>query len=85
MEQLFSEFGAPIVMGICLCLGYILKHALPGKTINRFIPLIAGICGVGMNIWLTLDLSPQVVLTGLVSGLASTGAHQLFDQTVKKK
>lgn len=80
-----NEYCAPIIMGICVCIGYIIKHAVPTDKIDRFIPLIVGILGVGLNIWLQMSVTPTVVLTGLVSGLSSTGMYEAFEQLVKKK
>ena len=73
-----------VVMGICLCVGYIIKHILPSSNINRFIPLIMGVLGVGINIWINMSLSPQIVLGGLVSGLASTGMYEMFKNFIEK-
>ena len=47
-----TEFSIPIVVGICLCIGYILKNVIPTDKINRFIPLIMGCLGLGVNIWI---------------------------------
>jgi hypothetical protein len=63
--------------------GYIIKHLVPGEAINRFIPLIMGILGLGINVWLKGVFTPEVVLGGLVSGLASTGVHQALVQMLK--
>ena len=45
------EFAAPVVVGICLCVGYILKHLVPGKSVDRFIPLLMGAIGVVLTAW----------------------------------
>ena len=83
--EFLTEYYAPVIMGICVCIGYIIKHAVPTDKINRFIPLIAGVLGVGLNIWLKMSFKPLVVLTGLVSGLSSTGMYEAFEQLIKKK
>ncbi len=83
--EFLQDYVVVIVLGICLCVGYIIKHVIPGEAINRFIPLIMGVLGVGLNIWITLSVTPAVVLGGLVSGLASTGMHEAFKQIIKKK
>ncbi len=80
-----SNFSVPVVVGICLCVGYILKNMIPTDKINKFIPLIMGVLGLGLNIWLNLAFTPEIVLAGLVSGLASTGLYEAFHQFIKKK
>ena len=83
--EFLNEFAVPIVVAICLCAGYILKHLVPSKKINRFIPLIMGAVGVGLNIWLNRAFTPQVLLGGLFSGLSSTGAYEAFRNLICKK
>jgi hypothetical protein len=80
-----SEFAVPVIVGICLCTGYILKNLVPTDRINRFIPLIMGAAGVALNCWVNLAVSPEIILGGLFSGLASTGLHQLFKQLIGQK
>ena len=72
------------VLGICLCVGYIIKNLVPTDAVNRFIPLIMGALGVALNCWLTLSLSPETILGGLVSGLASTGMYEAFKKLIQK-
>lgn len=84
--EFLQEYLVVVVLGICLCVGYILKHLVPTEKINRFIPLIMGLLGVILNLWLSAwVLTPEVLLGGLASGLASTGLHQavtnLFNKT----
>mgnify|MGYP003321443104 CR=1 FL=1 len=78
-----SNFLVPIVVGICLCVGYILKHVVKTDVINKYIPVIVGVLGVALNAWMNMSLTPEVLLGGLVSGLASTGLHQVFKQIVE--
>ena len=80
-----SNFSAPVVVGICLCVGYILKNIIPTDKINKWIPLIMGVLGLSLNIWLNLAITPEIILGGLVSGLASTGLYEAFHQFIKKK
>lgn len=75
--EFLKEYLVLVVLGICLCAGYILKHLVPTQKINRFIPLMMGALGVMLNLWLSgWVLTPQVLLGGLASGLAATGVHQ---------
>ncbi len=79
-----KEYLILVVMGICLCVGYIIKHIIPSGSISRFIPLIMGVLGVGINMWINMDFSPKIVLGGLVSGLASTGMYEMFKNFIEK-
>lgn len=81
--EFLTEFCVPIVLGICLCVGYIIKHLLPLD--NKYIPLIVGILGVALNAWINLAFTPEILLGGLVSGLASTGLHEAFKQLIVKE
>lgn len=73
-----KEYVVIIVLGICLCVGYILKNLIPTDKINRFIPLIMGVLGVLLNIWISWGVTPEIILGGLISGLASTGLYEAF-------
>ena len=78
-----NEYVVIIVVAICLCVGYVLKNLVPTDGINRFIPLIMAVLGVVLNMWLNaFAISPEILLGGLASGLASTGMHQLFKQFI---
>ncbi len=80
-----NEYMVPVIVGICLCVGYILKNLFP-KFDNRYIPAIVGILGLAVSIWMYWpDVTPEVVLIGLASGLCSTGLHQAVTQLVTKK
>ena len=79
MEQ-FANYAIPVIVGICMCVGYIINHLIPTDKINRFIPLIVGVLGVLLNIWLKFGISPEILLEGLVSGLSSTGLYELVDK-----
>ena len=83
--EIFKDFFEIIIIGVCLCVGYIVKNIIPSEKANRFIPLIMGIIGVAMSVWQSgFCFSPDILLTGLISGLASTGMHQLFYQFINK-
>ncbi|MEI3176786.1 MAG: phage holin family protein [Lachnospiraceae bacterium] len=80
-----TEFAVPIIVGICLCVGYIVKNMIPSDGINKYIPLIMGALGVVLNVWINLGITPQILLGGLFSGLASTGLHQAFKNLIDHK
>lgn len=81
-----NEYLVLVVLGICLCVGYIIKHMIPNDKINRYIPLIVGVLGVLLNSWLNAwALSPEILLGGLASGLASTGLHEAYKNLIGEK
>ena len=81
-----QDYIVLIVLGICLCVGYIVKNLIPTDKINRFIPLIVGVLGIVLNSWLNAwTLSPEILLGDMASGLASTGLYVLFRQFIEKK
>lgn len=79
-----TEFILPIICIACLCVGYVLKNLVPGNTIDRFIPLIVCILGILLNIWNFGIITLEIVVTGAVSGLASTGLYEMFKQLIEK-
>ena len=79
-----AEYAVPLIIGICLCIGYILKNLIPTDKVDRFIPLIMGTLGNVINIWLNMAFTPTILLGGVLSGLASTGLHQVFKQFINK-
>ena len=79
-----TEFAVPIIVGICLCVGYIVKNVIPNEDLNRFIPLIMGLLGVGLNVWINGAFTAELLLGGLFSGLASTGLYELFKNVLFK-
>lgn len=80
-----NEFMLPVVVGICLCAGYIMKQWIKDVE-NKYIPTLCALLGMVCSMWLSeWTISPQVILSGLISGLASTGMHQLFKQYIEHK
>lgn len=73
-----------VIVGICLCLGYIIKYSLNFIT-NKYIPLIMAVTGCILNIWINKGITPEIILGGLFSGLASTGLHQAFVNLMEQK
>ena len=81
--EFLNDYLVLIVVGICLCVGYVLKNLVPSEKVNRFIPLIMAILGISVNVWLNaFTFTPEILLAGMISGLASTGMHQLFKQFI---
>ena len=78
------EYISPIILVACLIVGYVVKHAIPNETINRYIPLILAVLGIVLNVWACMGISLETAVTGAMSGLASTGLYELFAQLIEK-
>lgn len=79
MEWL-NEYSVPVIVGICLCIGYIIKHSLDFIP-NKYIPLIMGTLGVIISVAISWPaITAQTILSGLFSGLSSTGVHNLVKE-----
>ena len=80
------EFIDPIILGICLLMGYALKNAFE-KFPNRLIPLVSMLVGLAISILLNLrtGLTAEVILGGMISGLASTGLYEMLRNLINKK
>lgn len=77
---IINEMMIPTIIIFSLVVGYILKKWLPMD--NKFIPTILVILG-GISGIIISGLSFEAITAGMLSGLASTGLHQLFTQFLK--
>ena len=78
--EILNDYIVIVVMAICLCIGYVIKNSLDFIP-NKYIPLIMGILGVVLNTWLNgFVFTPDILLGGLASGLASTGTFEAVKQ-----
>ena len=102
--EFLNEFMLPVVLGICLCIGYIIKKWIKDVD-NKYIKYF----GVRYNsgyyytkiyckyygrfrtpeeaacMFSGWQITPEVILSGMISGLGSTGMHQVFKQFVEKE
>lgn len=75
----------PMILGICLLVGYVLKTAFD-KFPNKYIPLSALTLGMIIAIIINLKagISAEIVLGGMISGLASTGLYEMLRNLLEK-
>lgn len=79
--EIFTTYIVPVIVGICLIVGYLFKNFTGAD--NRFIPVVVTVLGVALAVWMNWPaVTPEVILGGAVSGLASTGMHQLLKQWI---
>ena len=62
---ILTNYAVPIIVGICLCFGYILKNVVTTDKINKFIPLIMGVTGIIINVWMNMSFTPEILLAGV--------------------
>ena len=77
-----TSYAVPVVIGICLCIGYVVKTSLTFIK-NKYIPLIMAIVGILLSIWINRSIDPNIILSGMFSGLASTGLFEMFRNFIK--
>lgn len=79
-----TQYFVPVVVALCLCVGYVLHTLVPSEAVNRFIPLTVAVLGAVASCLLSGAVSVELVVAGMVSGLASTGLYEAFDQIINK-
>lgn len=82
--EFLNDYLVLVIVGICLCVGYIIKTSLDFIP-NKMIPLIMMILGMVINILMNMDVSAEIVLEGMISGLSSTGLYEGFKNYINKK
>lgn len=80
-----ADYISPIALVVCLGVGYIVKNVVPSDAVNRWIPCIVAALGVAIVAWSEWGITPQVLATGLISGLASTGLYEAFANLINKE
>jgi len=82
--EILAKYVVVVVLAICLCLGYIIKHSISFIP-NKYIPLLMAVIGTILNVWISgWAFSPQILLGGMASGLASTGAYEMVRNITPK-
>lgn len=83
--SMLLEFINIIVLGICLCVGYVIKNSLDFIP-NKYIPLIMLVLGTVLNVIFNIpNITGEIVLVGMMSGLASTGLYEMFKNLLFKE
>jgi hypothetical protein len=77
-----TSYLVRVIVGICLCVGYVLHDVVTSDKVNKFIPAIMAALGIVIAIWVNGTVTPDIALAGMFSGLASTGMYELFKQLI---
>ena len=74
-----TSYINPLILGICLLVGYALKTAFEDFE-NKYIPLAALCTGtiVAILIHWQSGINAEIILGGMISGLASTGLYEML-------
>lgn len=77
-----TQMYVPLVIAACLVIGFIMKKWI-NDVDNKWIPTVVCIAGavIACVVQNTFDVS--TIVAGAVSGLASTGLHQVFKQLIE--
>lgn len=76
-----TDMYVPIILVACLIVGYIVKkwiHDVDDKWIPTIVTVLGAVLGVVLN-----GFGLEQIVAGAVTGLASTGLHQLFKQLIE--
>ena len=77
-----NDYINVVVLGICLCIGYVIKTSLDFIN-NKYIPVIMLIIGTSINIIINIPkINEAVILGGMISGLASTGLYEAMKNLI---
>ncbi len=83
MEMNFTQYYIPIVVFACLIVGYCIKHIKWLDAVsNDYIPTILAVLGAVLGC-VAKGISLESVVFGALSGLASTGLHQMFTRLIE--
>lgn len=86
--EMLGIVAIPVITVIC----FLIAEAVKATALdNKWLPIICGVCGGALGV-VALKVMPEFpavdVLTaiaiGIVSGLAATGAHQVYKQLSEK-
>ena len=81
-----SNYYIPIVLVGCLCVGYCIKHIVwLEKISNEYIPTMMLVLGAVLACFAEQSITLNIIVAGAVTGLASTGFHQIFKQMIEHK
>ena len=81
-----ADYYVPVVLIACLIVGYCIKHIKWLDAVsNEYIPSILAILGAILCCVANSSVTLENIVYGALSGLASTGMHQMFSQIINKE
>ena len=84
-----SAYLVPSIVILCLLVGYIVKNFISTDAVNKYIPLIVGVLGVVASVFTAVTtgnaITVDIIVSGLASGLASTGLFEAYKNLINGK
>lgn len=81
-----EQYYMPIVLIACLIIGYCIKHiSWLDRVSNEYIPTILAVLGACIACLANTSITLENVVYGALTGLASTGLHQMFKRIINKE
>lgn len=74
--KLMQEITIPMIVAICLAVGYVVKKWVKDVD-NKYIPTLVLVLGLILGL-VSKGLTIEAAAAGMISGLASTGLHQIY-------
>ena len=82
--EFLNAYIVPVIVGICLIMGYCVKKFVKNDRLDDFIPTFACVLGTVIAVWNSGAINPDILLMGMASGLASTGLYEMVTHWVEK-
>ena len=82
--EFLADYIVLVSFGVCICIGWILKQW--GAVPNNIIVPVLAVLGVVINMWSNAwVISPEILLGGLASGIAASGAYEYVKRFIENK
>jgi len=83
--EILQQYVVVITAAFSLVVVQIVKPFLPEAVQTKFLPAFAAILGLAFNIFVAnFEITPLVIVEGLVSGLAGTGLYEIIKDIANK-
>lgn len=80
-----DQYYMGIVVLACLIVGYCIKHIeWLDKLSNQYIPTVLALLGAFLGCVANGGITLENIVYGALSGLASTGLHQVFSNLIEQ-
>lgn len=81
-----EQYYMGIVVIACLIVGYCIKHITWLDEIsNQYIPAVLALFGAFLGCVANGSITLENIVYGALSGLASTGLHQIFSRLIEQR